>query len=208
MVGLSSSTGGAVVCSFGIYRASHLVAFLFFKAEAYWSLSFFSFLSSRIIVPLSGLSSGNVLTVVFMHHMLISTDWSKYLCLYSKSIHAELPGERSIPNGPFSGIVGSVNITLNIASAMKVTAIPMSKCAPQSFGTLWLLRNWMPDDMLLFFFNRYQCFKSAWVYEVFHSGFSFPASYSNLKTALQVYDKEVQWTLGAILYRTRFLPLR
>ncbi|XP_078203348.1 ectonucleoside triphosphate diphosphohydrolase 4 isoform X8 [Callithrix jacchus] len=30
----------------------------------------------------------------------------------------------------------------------------------------------------------------------------------NLKTALQVYDKEVQWTLGAILYRTRFLPLR
>uniref|UniRef100_A0A8C9F9Z6 Ectonucleoside triphosphate diphosphohydrolase 4 n=1 Tax=Pavo cristatus TaxID=9049 RepID=A0A8C9F9Z6_PAVCR len=55
---------------------------------------------------------------------------------------------------------------------------------------------------------KYQCFKSAWVYEVFHSGFSFPASYSNLKTALQVYDKEVQWTLGAILYRTRFLPLR
>ncbi|XP_068777109.1 ectonucleoside triphosphate diphosphohydrolase 4 isoform X4 [Struthio camelus] len=31
---------------------------------------------------------------------------------------------------------------------------------------------------------------------------------NNLKTALQVYDKEVQWTLGAILYRTRFLPLR
>lgn len=57
-------------------------------------------------------------------------------------------------------------------------------------------------------FYRYQCFKSAWMYEVFHSGFSFPVSYSNLKTALQVYDKEVQWTLGAILYRTRFLPLR
>ncbi|NXP26024.1 ENTP4 diphosphohydrolase, partial [Scytalopus superciliaris] len=55
---------------------------------------------------------------------------------------------------------------------------------------------------------KYQCFKSAWMYEVFHSGFSFPESYSNLKTALQVYDKEVQWTLGAILYRTRFLPLR
>ncbi|XP_028942770.1 ectonucleoside triphosphate diphosphohydrolase 4, partial [Antrostomus carolinensis] len=55
---------------------------------------------------------------------------------------------------------------------------------------------------------KYQCFKSAWMYEVFHSGFAFPVSYSNLKTALQVYDKEVQWTLGAILYRTRFLPLR
>lgn len=46
------------------------------------------------------------------------------------------------------------------------------------------------------------------MYEVFHSGFSFPVNYINLKTALQVYDKEVQWTLGAILYRTRFLPLR
>lgn len=46
------------------------------------------------------------------------------------------------------------------------------------------------------------------MYEVFHSGFSFPRDYENLKTALLVYDKEVQWTLGAILYRTRFLPLR
>ncbi|XP_030638138.1 ectonucleoside triphosphate diphosphohydrolase 4 isoform X2 [Chanos chanos] len=55
---------------------------------------------------------------------------------------------------------------------------------------------------------KYQCFKSAWMYEVFHSGFSFPVGYENLKTALLVYDKEVQWTLGAILYRTRFLPLR
>lgn len=46
------------------------------------------------------------------------------------------------------------------------------------------------------------------MYEVFHNGFSFPVNYNSLKTALQVYDKEVQWTLGAILYRTRFLPLR
>ncbi|XP_043939051.1 ectonucleoside triphosphate diphosphohydrolase 4 isoform X2 [Protopterus annectens] len=55
---------------------------------------------------------------------------------------------------------------------------------------------------------KYQCFKSAWMYTVFHNGFSFPTSYRSLKTALQIYDKEVQWTLGAILYRTRFLPLR
>ncbi|EPY78639.1 ectonucleoside triphosphate diphosphohydrolase 4 [Camelus ferus] len=55
---------------------------------------------------------------------------------------------------------------------------------------------------------KYQCFKSAWMFEVFHRGFSFPINYRSLKTALQVYDKEVQWTLGAILYRTRFLPLR
>nr|XP_046230255.1 ectonucleoside triphosphate diphosphohydrolase 7-like [Scatophagus argus] len=55
---------------------------------------------------------------------------------------------------------------------------------------------------------RYQCFKSAWMYEVLHSGFRFPAGYQNLKTAQLVYDKEVQWTLGAILFKTRFLPLR
>ncbi|XP_051524649.1 ectonucleoside triphosphate diphosphohydrolase 4-like isoform X1 [Myxocyprinus asiaticus] len=55
---------------------------------------------------------------------------------------------------------------------------------------------------------KYQCFKSAWMYEVLHSGFAFPPAYENLRTALLVYDKEVQWTLGAILYRTRFLPLR
>ncbi|XP_068606907.1 ectonucleoside triphosphate diphosphohydrolase 7-like [Brachionichthys hirsutus] len=55
---------------------------------------------------------------------------------------------------------------------------------------------------------RDQCFKSAWMYEVLHSGFRFPTNYSSLKTARLVYDKEVQWTLGAILFKTRFLPLR
>ncbi|KAM7009628.1 ectonucleoside triphosphate diphosphohydrolase 7-like [Tautogolabrus adspersus] len=55
---------------------------------------------------------------------------------------------------------------------------------------------------------KYQCFKSAWMYEVLHSGFRFPTDYTSLKTAQLVYDKEVQWTLGAILFKTRFLPLR
>ncbi|XP_028266629.1 ectonucleoside triphosphate diphosphohydrolase 7-like [Parambassis ranga] len=55
---------------------------------------------------------------------------------------------------------------------------------------------------------KYQCFKSAWMYEVLHSGFRFPSDYPSLKTAQLVYDKEVQWTLGAILFKTRFLPLR
>ncbi|TKS68666.1 Ectonucleoside triphosphate diphosphohydrolase 7 [Collichthys lucidus] len=55
---------------------------------------------------------------------------------------------------------------------------------------------------------KYQCFKSAWMYEVLHSGFRFPTNYTSLKTAQLVYDKEVQWTLGAILFKTRFLPLR
>lgn len=55
---------------------------------------------------------------------------------------------------------------------------------------------------------KYQCFKSAWMHKVLHDGFHFPADYPNLKTAQLVYDKEVQWTLGAMLYKTRFLPLR
>ncbi|XP_031732965.1 ectonucleoside triphosphate diphosphohydrolase 7-like isoform X2 [Anarrhichthys ocellatus] len=55
---------------------------------------------------------------------------------------------------------------------------------------------------------KLQCFKSGWMYEVLHSGFRFPTDYPNLKTAQLVYDKEVQWTLGAILFKTRFLPLR
>ncbi|XP_041640956.1 ectonucleoside triphosphate diphosphohydrolase 7-like [Cheilinus undulatus] len=55
---------------------------------------------------------------------------------------------------------------------------------------------------------KYQCFKSAWMYEVLHSGFRFPTDYTSLKTVQLVYDKEVQWTLGAILFKTRFLPLR
>ncbi|XP_056136181.1 ectonucleoside triphosphate diphosphohydrolase 7-like [Lampris incognitus] len=55
---------------------------------------------------------------------------------------------------------------------------------------------------------KYQCFKSAWMYEVLHSGFRFPRDYPSLRTAQLVYDKEVQWTLGAILFKTRFLPLR
>ncbi|XP_014741399.1 PREDICTED: ectonucleoside triphosphate diphosphohydrolase 7 [Sturnus vulgaris] len=55
---------------------------------------------------------------------------------------------------------------------------------------------------------KYQCFKSAWMYQVLHEGFQFPLDYPSLHTAQLVYDREVQWTLGAILYKTRFLPLR
>ena len=46
------------------------------------------------------------------------------------------------------------------------------------------------------------------MYEVLHQGFRFPLDYPSLHTAQLVYDREVQWTLGAILYKTRFLPLR
>ena len=62
--------------------------------------------------------------------------------------------------------------------------------------------------MKLAFFVRFQCFKAAWMTTVLHQGFKFPQNYSNLRSAFYIGDKEVQWTLGAILYRTRFLPLR
>lgn len=55
---------------------------------------------------------------------------------------------------------------------------------------------------------KYQCFKSAWITTVLHDGFKFPKDYKYLRTASLIHDKEVQWTLGAILHRTRFLPLR
>lgn len=73
------------------------------------------------------------------------------------------------------------------------------------WGVLPSLASHLPSSLLS---PRYQCFKSAWMYEVLHSGFRFPIDYPDLRTAQLVYDKEVQWTLGAILYKTRFLPLR
>ncbi|XP_033125554.1 ectonucleoside triphosphate diphosphohydrolase 4-like [Anneissia japonica] len=55
---------------------------------------------------------------------------------------------------------------------------------------------------------KYQCFKSAWMMAVLHNGFKFPKDYKYFRTASLIHDKEVQWTLGAILHRTRYLPLR
>lgn len=55
---------------------------------------------------------------------------------------------------------------------------------------------------------KFQCFKAAWMTTVLHRGFKFPQNYTKLRSAFYISGKEVQWTLGAILYRTRFLPLR
>nr|XP_009942528.1 PREDICTED: ectonucleoside triphosphate diphosphohydrolase 7 [Opisthocomus hoazin] len=52
---------------------------------------------------------------------------------------------------------------------------------------------------------KYQCFKSAWMYEVLHQGFRFPLDYPSLHTAQLVYDREVQGTLGAIQHQSCFL---
>ncbi|CAF4067225.1 unnamed protein product [Rotaria sp. Silwood2] len=53
-----------------------------------------------------------------------------------------------------------------------------------------------------------QCFKSAWLYAFLHDGLKFPMNYQRLRSASLVNNNDVQWTLGAILYRTRFFPLQ
>lgn len=54
-----------------------------------------------------------------------------------------------------------------------------------------------------------QCFKSAWVSVALHQGFLLPQHYAHLTAAPNtVHGEVVHWTLGALLYRTRYLPLR
>lgn len=53
-----------------------------------------------------------------------------------------------------------------------------------------------------------ECFKSAWIVSVLHTGFRMPKGFNQFRSALKIRDNEVQWTLGALLYRTRFFPLR
>lgn len=55
---------------------------------------------------------------------------------------------------------------------------------------------------------KLQCFKSAWISVVLHDGLNFPSTYKHLTTVKYVNNSEIQWTLGAVLYKTRFLPLR
>ncbi len=55
---------------------------------------------------------------------------------------------------------------------------------------------------------RLQCFKSAWLYAFLHDGLKFPVDYQRLRSASLVNNNDVQWTLGAILHKTRFLPLK
>merc|ERR1712107_696180 len=54
-----------------------------------------------------------------------------------------------------------------------------------------------------------QCFKSVWVTVALHEGLTFPPTYGHLTSAPNtVHGQVVHWTLGALLYRTRFFPLR
>ncbi len=54
-----------------------------------------------------------------------------------------------------------------------------------------------------------QCFKSAWVAVALHQGLAFPESYSHLTAAPNsINGRVIHWTLGALIYRTRFIPRR
>jgi len=56
--------------------------------------------------------------------------------------------------------------------------------------------------------NRLQCFKSAWMMAVLHDALGFPLNYHWLTSAETVKGRHVHWTLGALLYKTKYFPLR
>jgi len=58
--------------------------------------------------------------------------------------------------------------------------------------------------------NRYrlQCFKSAWLMTILHIHLGFPPRYRRLTSTQYISNEEVHWTLGALLYKTKYFPLR
>ncbi|UXI20209.1 Transcription factor SOX-2 [Sarcoptes scabiei] len=79
-------------------------------------------------------------------------------------------------------------------------------------STSWLVtqdrnkRNLYPKadfDRLL-----HQCFKSAWMLSILHDGFKMSKNYPSFESVSVINDEPVQWTLGALILRTRFFPLR
>ena len=50
--------------------------------------------------------------------------------------------------------------------------------------------------------------KSAWVSLILHEGLGFPEETISLQSAGRILGQNVQWPLGALLYYTRYLPLR
>ena len=46
-----------------------------------------------------------------------------------------------------------------------------------------------------------QCFKSAWISVAIHRGFGFPEDYKYLHSIDMIEGREIQWTMGALLYK-------
>merc|ERR1712018_608013 len=57
---------------------------------------------------------------------------------------------------------------------------------------------------------KHQCMKSSWIAVALHEGLKFPKDFHNLNSVANTLPngQVVHWTIGAILYRTRFYPLR
>jgi len=70
--------------------------------------------------------------------------------------------------------------------------------------TNWKNKMYKADENRL----KNQCFKSAWVSLVLHEGLNFPKTGKKLTSLQTINGTEIQWALGALIYRTRFLPLR
>ena len=50
--------------------------------------------------------------------------------------------------------------------------------------------------------------KSAWLSVILHEGLGFPKDSISLHSVSRIDGQSVQWPLGALIYHTRFLPLR
>ncbi|XP_029644808.1 ectonucleoside triphosphate diphosphohydrolase 7-like isoform X2 [Octopus sinensis] len=70
----------------------------------------------------------------------------------------------------------------------------------------WFLKKLYPKSDILRL--KLQCFKAAWMSLVLHDGLKFPRTYRHFYSTQKIDGKDVQWTLGALIHRTRYLPLR
>ena len=75
------------------------------------------------------------------------------------------------------------------------------------FAITWF--KFLENFYLIFFcHSRLQCFKSAWIYLILHEGLGFPVKYKHLTSVQYIEGEEIHWTLGALLYKTKYYPLR
>ncbi|CAH8641397.1 unnamed protein product [Heterobilharzia americana] len=50
-------------------------------------------------------------------------------------------------------------------------------------------------------FKKLICFKASYLLSAFHKGLHFPTNYQQLHPALEINNIELQWSLGALLYK-------
>ena len=55
---------------------------------------------------------------------------------------------------------------------------------------------------------RYECFKASWIMTFLHEGLKMPTSFTDFRTIYEVEGNTVQWTLGALILKTKSLPLK